>query len=111
MKHYMAWIVFAVVAYFGGTYLYSQRANCTLCQTIMAKFSGTNAANAQPSSMAGLEYNPYQDLLNGESLSGSSQETVDPLTGELILQPSSILSELNQPQAIGGTATGTSTVT
>lgn len=69
-------IILAILA-IGAVALYLHHKNTVAAQ-----------AAAQPSSMAGLQYNPLQDIAPGTNLVGTAQETVDPLTGELILQPS-----------------------
>lgn len=72
--------------------------------------SNVAAANSSQSYLQneGLINNPYQDFT--DNLAGTGQETVNPLTGELILTPGQVIANSNAVNPIAGTATGTSTV-
>lgn len=56
----------------------------------------------------GLINNPYQDFT--DNLAGTGQETVNPLTGELVLTPGQVIANSNANNPIAGVATGTSSV-
>lgn len=73
--------------------------------------ANVTAANGSQSYLQnnGLINNPYQDFT--DNLSGTGQETVNPLTGELVLTPGQVIAKTNASNPIAGVATGTSTVT
>ena len=98
MKDFLALAIGAVILGFGMVYAYHHY------QAVQAASqSSQTVLQAQ-----GLTYNPFQDATN---LQGSSQETVNPLTGELTLTPGISLNSTGAATAISGQATGVSSVT